>query len=107
MERGAVRKERDVKKLRRIYEARYRDLRHKVFAHKVAHEPDELAPITAKANINEFKRLISSLLSLHEALFDLFWNGRRSVLRKLRYFQGRTSSPMPISCWASHSPGVP
>jgi hypothetical protein len=74
-----------VKKLRRIYETRYRDLRHKVFAHKVAHEPDELAPITAKANINELKRLISSLLSLPEALFDLFWNGRQPVLRTLKY----------------------
>jgi len=74
-----------VKKARRIYESRYRALRHKVFAHTVATHPDEIAPLAAKANINELKRLISSLLSLHEALFDLFWNGRPPVLQKLRY----------------------
>jgi len=74
-----------VKKLRRIYEARYRDLRHKVFAHTVATGPAEVAALAANANINELKRLISSLLSLHETLFDLFWNGRPPVLRKLRY----------------------
>lgn len=74
-----------VKKARRIYEARYRELRRQIFAHKVAHVPDEVAPITTKANINELKRLISSLLSLYEALFELFWNGRQPVLRRLRY----------------------
>jgi hypothetical protein len=73
-----------VGKVRRIYEARYRALRH-VFAHRIADGPDEVAPIIAKANINELKRLISSLLSLYEALFELFWNGRQPIVRKLRY----------------------
>lgn len=74
-----------VRKLRRIYEERYRDLRHQVFAHTIASGSSEVAPIAARANINELKRLISSLLSLHEALADLFWNGRSPVLPKLRY----------------------
>lgn len=47
--------------------------------------PDEVAPIAAKANINQLKRLISSLLSLHEALVQLFSNGQPPVLRRLRY----------------------
>lgn len=88
-----------VRKARRVYEARYRELRHKVFAHRVAHGPDEVAPIAAKANINELKRLISSLLSLYEALFELFWNGRQPILRKLRYaakpLKGQDASDRP------------
>lgn len=74
-----------VSKLRRIYELRYRDLRNTVIAHAVAVDPTDVAPIAAKANINELKRLLSSLLSLHQALFDLFWNGRPPVLRRIRY----------------------
>jgi hypothetical protein len=74
-----------VKKLRRVYELRYRDLRHKVFAHTIASRPTEVGPIAERANINELKRLVSSLLSLHQALFDLFWNGRSPALPRVRY----------------------
>lgn len=74
-----------VKRLRDVYERRYRDLRHKVFAHTIASGPAQVSFIAAKANINELKRLIGSLLSLHQALYDLFWNGQSPVLRKVRY----------------------
>jgi hypothetical protein len=75
----------EVKKIRRVYEDRFRPLRHGVFAHTLIHGPAEVAPVAAKANINELKRLISSLLSLHEALWQLFYNGRPPVLQRLRY----------------------
>lgn len=74
-----------VKRLRRVYEHRFRPLRHGVFAHTLIHGAAEVAPIAAKANINELKRLISSLLSLHEALWQLFYNGRPPVMQRLRY----------------------
>ena len=38
-----------------------------------------------RGNMNELKRLLSSLLSLHQALFDLFWNGQPPVLHRIRY----------------------
>jgi hypothetical protein len=74
-----------VDKARRIYHARYRDLRTRVFAHTLAHGETEVAPITSQANIHELKRLISSLLSLHAALFGLFWDGRPPTIRRLRF----------------------
>lgn len=82
----------DVKRIRRVYEHRFRPLRHGVFAHTLVHGPSEIAPIAAKANINELKRLISSLLSLHEALWQLFYNGRPPVLRRLRYSAKRQTN---------------
>jgi AbiU2 len=74
-----------VNRFRQVYEHRFRPLRHSVFAHTLIHGPSEVAPVAAKANINELKRLISSLLSLHEALWQLFYNGRAPVLRPIRY----------------------
>lgn len=74
-----------VAKFRRVYERRYQELRHKVVAHTVAAGSREVAPIAAKANINELKKLIASLLSLHHALQEAFWNGHRLVLPKISY----------------------
>jgi hypothetical protein len=59
-------------------------LRHKVFAHAIA-DGLEVARIFELTNVEELKRLISSLLSIHEALLGLFQNGRKPVLRRLRY----------------------
>jgi hypothetical protein len=74
-----------VKKLRRTYENRFRPLRHGVFAHRLLHGDVEIAPVAAKANINELKRVIATLLDLHEAIWQLFYNGRPPVLRRVRY----------------------
>ncbi len=73
-----------VRKWRRIYESKYRDLRHKVFAHKVA-DHDQTAALFGKVNIRELQRMFAFLNSLYEALWQSFVNGRRLVLRPLRY----------------------
>jgi hypothetical protein len=83
-----------VDKQRRIYVTRYRDLRHMVFAHTVAHG-SEVTPIAAKANINQLKRLISSLLSLEHALRLLFWDGRQPILQRFRYAAKRRKGEQP------------
>lgn len=74
-----------VNKHRRIYEAKYRDLRHKVFAHKEVADRPEVDALFAKTNIREVQRMLAFLGSLYEALWQLFFNGRKPVLRPRRY----------------------
>lgn len=74
-----------VGKVRRTYELRFRDLRHKLYAHKEVHGQPDVAAVTSKANINELKRLLSVLAAVNEALFQLFWNGRPLVVHKRGY----------------------
>jgi hypothetical protein len=57
--------------------ARYRDIRHKVFAHKATADMTEINGMFAKTNIEEMKALFGFLHALHEALWELFNNGRK------------------------------
>ena len=74
-----------VKKRRRIYEANYRELRHKVYAHRVVVDDSEAAPIVAKTSIRELERLLLFLLRFYETMWHLFMNGIKPTLRRLRY----------------------
>jgi hypothetical protein len=65
---------------RRIYEDRYRELRHKVFAHKGLSDP-QITALFARTNIREMQRMLAFLMALHEALWQLFNNGRKPTLR--------------------------
>jgi hypothetical protein len=74
-----------VRKYRRIYEDKYRDLRHKVFAHKVVSDGEAVAALFARTNIRELQRMLVFLDSLYDALLQLYVNGRKPVVRKRRY----------------------
>ncbi len=74
-----------VKRRRRIYEANYRDIRHKFFAHKAVADPAEAALLFSKGSNRELQQLFIFLGSLYDALWQLFYNGRKPVLRPLRY----------------------
>jgi hypothetical protein len=63
--------------LRKIYEASYRDLRHRIFAHKEVADPTHVSALFAKTNVQELERLIVSLQGVHDALWQLFHNGRK------------------------------
>ena len=76
---------RHVARHRKIYEANYRPLRHKVFAHKARMERTDVAALFAKTNIRELQKLLVFLRRLHDALRELFWNGRKPTLRPARY----------------------
>ena len=78
-----------VHKRRRIYEAKYRDLRRKVFAHKELTSEADVAELFAKTNTRELQRMLVFLGSLHEALWQLFFNGRKPVLEPRRYSLAR------------------
>jgi hypothetical protein len=71
--------------LRRVYEKSYRALRQRVFAHRETTDVAEVAQLFALTNVEELKRLVASLLAFHEALWGLFWDGRRPAIRRLRY----------------------
>jgi hypothetical protein len=87
-----------IRKRRKIYETNYRDLRHKVYAHKAMSDA-ESAELFAKTNIRELQRVFAFLGSLHEALWELFFNGRRPVLRPRRYSIKRIRALPPPSKW--------
>jgi hypothetical protein len=66
---------------RRIYDDRYRDIRHKVFAHKSLSDIVEVNALLAKTNVNEMKALFAFLSALYLALWEAFHNGREPVLQ--------------------------
>jgi hypothetical protein len=85
-----------VAKWRRIYEANYRDVRHQFFAHKQAAEDPEVAALFSKGTNRELQQLIVFLGSLYQALWELFFNGRKLVLRRARYSLAEIRKrPMP------------
>jgi hypothetical protein len=63
-----------VSRWRRVYEARYREIRHKIFAHKNISRADA-DKLMAKTNIDEVKELLGFLHSLYMSLWQLHING--------------------------------
>jgi hypothetical protein len=76
-------------KHRATYEAKYRDLRHKLFAHKEVSYPADVSALFAKTNVRELQRVLLFLLALYDALWMLFVNGHKPVLRMRRYSVAR------------------
>ena len=81
---------------RKLYEEKYRPLRHRVFAHRAASSQAEVADLFAKTNIRELQLMLVFLRRLHEALWQLYFNGYRPVLRPARYsVQRMLDAPSP------------
>lgn len=78
-----------MKKRRKTYDDKYRDLRSKVFAHKELTDPAAVSALFAKTNIRELQRLLVFFSSLHEALWQLLFNGRKPTLEPRRYSMQR------------------
>jgi AbiU2 len=74
-----------VRKHRKIYLEKYQPLRHQVFAHKGLSDAADVSALFAKTNIREMQRMLVFLMSLYDALWGLFVNGQRPVLRPQRY----------------------
>jgi hypothetical protein len=74
-----------VSKHRKIYNEKYRPLRHQVFAHKEISDATAVSAMFAKTNVRELQRMSMFLLSIYSALWQLFVNGRRPALRTHRY----------------------
>lgn len=74
-----------VRKHRKTYESNYRDLRHKIFAHRGTSDPELIAAMFARTNIRELQRMLMFLGSLYQALWQLYFNGHKPSLRPRRY----------------------
>jgi AbiU2 len=74
-----------VAKHRRIYEDKYRDLRHQFFAHKEISDRGQVDALFSKTNVQELRRMVVFLQRLHEALWQLYNNGRKPVLEPMRH----------------------
>ena len=74
-----------VAKRRRIYEEKYRPLRHTVFAHRGKLTQSEIEKLFANTNITELQKMLVFLSKLHEALWQLYFNGRKPSLQPARY----------------------
>jgi len=74
-----------VSKYRKIYESTYRDIRHKVYAHKELSNKADVHNLFARTNIREIQKLLIFLNRVHEALWQLFHNGRKPTLRAMKY----------------------
>ncbi len=70
---------------RKIYEENYRPLRHKVFAHRGVTTPAQVTELFAKTNLRELRQLLVFLGRLHEALWQLYFNGHKPTLRPTRF----------------------
>jgi AbiU2 len=68
-----------VGKWRKVYEARYREIRHKIFAHKSLSRTDA-DKLMANTNIDEIKELLGFLHSLYTSLCQLHINGVAPVI---------------------------
>jgi AbiU2 len=60
---------------RRIYENRYSQIRHKVFAHKALSNLAEVNDLLAKTKIDEMKALFAFMSAVYSTLLEAFHNG--------------------------------
>lgn len=74
-----------VAKRRKIYEDKYRPLRHQIFAHKIISAKVDEQTLFDQTNIGELQQLLIFLRRLHEALWQLYNNGRKPILLPSRY----------------------
>lgn len=91
----------EVNKRRKIYVANYRDVRDKLFAHKELSNSEDISALYSKTNVDELKRLFVFLHDLHEALWELFHNGRKPELVDRPF----VLPPGTATPWTSRSPG--
>jgi hypothetical protein len=69
-----------VNKWRKIYKSNYRDIRHKLFAHKEVSDHAETNALFAKTNVGELQSMFTFLGLLYQELWHLFFNGRKPDL---------------------------
>ena len=70
----------EVAKRRKVFEAVYRPIRHKLIAHNDKEYMDKADELWAETNTDELEEIIWFLNDLKETLFDAYQNGRQPVL---------------------------
>ena len=82
----------DFRKLRKevsarrvIYQEMCDRIRDGIFAHHDVSDPKEIAELFSKIKASRFQQLIVFLNRLHEALWQLYHNGRKPILKQMPY----------------------
>ena len=84
-ERDVARLRGHVARHRAFYNRAIKPVRHKVLAHRERYEHAEVQALYRQGKIKEMWKTVTFLLSLHEALWQQFVNGRKPVLRPIRH----------------------
>lgn len=77
-----------VNRHRQIYERNYRDIRHKIYAHKELSEfldVSDIKKLWNRTRIGELEKVFVFLNKLYESLWELFHNGKKPILHPMRY----------------------
>ncbi len=91
----------EVARWRSVYEEKYKPLRDRFFVHKELPSDAELQKLIASTRVDELERLCIFLISLHEALWQAYENGKvpivepttHSVLEMLKPGHSGQSAP--------------
>lgn len=78
-----------VKEHRKTYEKKYRDLRHKIFAHTLVVNQKEVDTLYQKTNVRELQQMTTFLGRLHGCILHTYQNGGRFSTRPRRYSVAR------------------
>lgn len=78
-----------VKKWRAVYNAKYRDIRRKIHAHKEIVDRTQVQALYANTRIREVEHMLVFLKKLQLALWELFHNGNKPVLKPMPYAASR------------------
>jgi hypothetical protein len=87
---------------RKVYESKYRDIRHKIHAHKELIGVDAEA-LYANTRVREVEQLLAFVQGLQNALWQLFNNGRKPVLTPRPYSASRMIRKSDYSYHGSHT----
>lgn len=83
---------------RKTYQDKYRPVRHKVYAHRGEVTKPEISALFSKIDLRELRQLLVFLGRLYETLWELYYNGRKPLLRKARFSVARIlDQPSPNS----------
>jgi hypothetical protein len=70
---------------RKTYETQYADVRNLHVAHLAIADPNVRWAMFQKTRIRDFEKLIVFLNQLHDALWNMYYNGRRPILRPMAH----------------------
>lgn len=74
-----------VSEYRVIYDKAIKPVRNKYLAHREKQDSNEVANLYAGGKLKELWRVCSFLLQLHSLLQELFFNGKKPVMKAIRY----------------------
>lgn len=73
----------EARKWRRVYETNYKPLRDEVYAHlEFPNDAEELHAAIASTRVKELEQMCTFLISLQDALWELYENGREPIIAR-------------------------